>query len=562
MNSMQKIKGWVMGCLAALTLSLTAGCGGGGGGGLTPPTPATQLRGQVLSIQGVALGRAASATLTYSAHVPVTTGTMQLMLVTTSGAPEADARFPIPVTVDAQGNFSVTTPEGTFGASRVILSHSSGLKAVVTEATGLRVDPVSTLVFQKSVAAGFSGITQASLKLSQDAIRTAWAATPITVQGNSLGDLTTVIAGLNNLVVTQNITLPSATAFCGDGARAFVIATDYRVGALADACYANGALTVRPFLSGTHSDAVVRSSGNKIYVVNRYGGDNLQVLDKTTLRVLNQVSFKATQSETPNPQNIEVVNDNKAFVTLYGRNKLLVMDPTKTTYAEARLNELDLAPYMDGRDTDGSPEASGMVMSGTRIYVGLQRLKTADFSYDPASGSVIVVVDTAANGSIVGSIELPGTNCSPSHVDAASNQLFVACNGDYFNSDFTEAANLATDGLIVVNLTTNAATFVLSNAQAQMKMGGFYFVSATQGFVSLYNATTFANTIRLINPTTGVMGTEVFSGTISGAAVDSAGRLWIGSRKTGATGLVIVNQQGQTVVQATSAGLPPGSLGF
>lgn len=553
--------------LGLMTLALAAGCGGGGGSStITPPAPATTVTGQVLTVSGSALlGRGASAnTLTYGQQQAVTTGTLQLIKVNANGTADAtDANFPINVALQAGGTFSVQVPEGYFGSAMIVLSHSGGLKAIVDKSNNLRVDPVSTLVFQKAAQANFSGVTFASSAELGESLRTAWAANPITAEGSTVGDLSSVLSSLSKFSVAQNISLFAPAAFCTTGTHAYFITSDYRVGALADACLNGASLTGRSNLIGTHQDAVVTYKDGVIYVLNRYQGDNLQVINAATLAVTNQVSLKATANELPNPNDIEVVSATKAFVSIYARNKLLVMDPTKSTYATANLAEINLAGYNAPSDTDGNPEAGKMIQGGGKIYLGLQRLKTADFSYDPASGSVILVIDPTGNGAITGSVELPGTNCSPEGLDIANSKLYVACNGDYFNSNFTAAPNLATDGLYAINTTTLAVTQVISNATAGNKVGGYYHVNATLGYLSLYDATTYQNTIYLFNPTTKAIGASVYSGSLADAAVDASGKLWIGNNTARTGGLTVVDTIGSKVnTTPLSLGLPPYALTF
>ncbi|QQR81624.1 MAG: hypothetical protein IPJ69_05825 [Deltaproteobacteria bacterium] len=100
----------------------------------------------------------------------------------------------------------------------------------------------------------------------------------------------------------------------------------------------------------THSDAIVRVFNNKIYVVNRLGGDNLQVIDSQNFRVTLQCSVGLGT----NPQDIVVVSDTKAFISLYqpsnNRSSLsvddiVIVNPSVTDCAQFITGSIDLQPY-------------------------------------------------------------------------------------------------------------------------------------------------------------------------------------------------------------------------
>ncbi len=164
----------------------------------------------------------------------------------------------------------------------------------------------------------------------------------------------------------------------------FVITTDYSTGSTA--FLAADAEEAEVNLLGIHSDAVGHYHDGRVYVVNRLGQDNILVLDAMDLRTpLAQFSV----GNGTNPHDIEIVAPGKAYVTLYDRASLLVVDPRDG----AELGEIDLSAFADA---DGLPEVSQIVRIGERLYLSCQRLDR-DGGWEPADVSYLIVVDIATD---------------------------------------------------------------------------------------------------------------------------------------------------------------------
>jgi DNA-binding beta-propeller fold protein YncE len=64
---------------------------------------------------------------------------------------------------------------------------------------------------------------------------------------------------------------------------------------------------------------------NRVYIINRFGFDNITVLDTADLTTA--VAQFSTGNGT-NPQDMAFVSDTKAYVSLLGSNDLLIVDLT------------------------------------------------------------------------------------------------------------------------------------------------------------------------------------------------------------------------------------------
>lgn len=222
----------------------------------------------------------------------------------------------------------------------------------------------------------------------------------------------------------------------------FVLTTDYETGS----CSRLGLASPWPVdtdLEFLGPDPVARYAGNRIYVVNRFGADNLQVLDATTFNTLHQHSLGAGT----NPQDIVVLGEHRAYVSRYDADTLVEIDPA----TGGVLSEISLLPLADA---DGSPEAARLFYDAPYLYVQIQRLDRNAF-YEPTGLSYLGVIDTRDNTLVdvdagtagVQGIALTATNpfgemsfdlTRPSH-------LLVPCAGSFGNPNDggLEAVDLA-----------------------------------------------------------------------------------------------------------------------
>jgi DNA-binding beta-propeller fold protein YncE len=142
-------------------------------------------------------------------------------------------------------------------------------------------------------------------------------------------------------------------------------------------------LTVTPNLVAgvASSDPVLRAFGDRLYVVNRFGADNVTIVDRATEQLVAQLSTGAGS----NPQDVAVKGD-LLYVAALGVGAVLVLDAGDPAAAPARI---DLSAY----DVDGNPDAGSVWLVGDRLFVTLSLF---DAGFDSRGGKV-VVIDTTTN---------------------------------------------------------------------------------------------------------------------------------------------------------------------
>jgi hypothetical protein len=224
----------------------------------------------------------------------------------------------------------------------------------------------------------------------------------------------------------SHVTCPLPQGFAGGVA---IVTTDYSTGSISVAGRDSSG-TVYGGLQAIHSDAVARAYGGLLYVVNRLGGDNIQVLDPgSCYSTIKQFSV----GPGSNPHDIAVIAPDRAYVSCNGTPYLLDVDPRTGAIR-------DSISLLGQADRDHNPDMDRLFYRAPYLYVALDRIDYADSTYLPVPPSLLAVVDTRADtladtdpttpGMQV--ISLQGLNpCAPMVWDDEENVLLVPESGDY-----------------------------------------------------------------------------------------------------------------------------------
>jgi len=167
------------------------------------------------------------------------------------------------------------------------------------------------------------------------------------------------------------------------GPHVVVATTDFRVGALA-AVTPDGCVADR--LSSTSGDAVVRATDERLWVLNRTGGDALLAYPHGDYQTP-ELELGAYRHD--NPHDLVRVGD-QIFLSLYDRAELVVLDAADG----AEVGRIDLS---DHADADGVPEADALLVHDGMVYVALQRLdRNADWA--PSGPGALLRIDPVSLG--------------------------------------------------------------------------------------------------------------------------------------------------------------------
>jgi len=332
-----------------------------------------------------------------------------------------------------------------------------------------------------------------------------------------------------------------------DSGRAIVVTTDFESGLLARVRVAR---PHRPRSLDTpiHSDAVIRIAGGETFVLNRFLGDNVQILNAA-----GRTRLQCTTGAGSNPHDVAVVAPDKGYVTRYDRRRLWVIDPSATRCSGFQRGTIDLAAVADG---DGLPEMSQMALVGTRLFVAVQRLDRRR-GFSPTGPSSFVVIDTTTD-TIESTVALLGQNAfgdaSGIQRRPGSTELLLAQAGNVFHTgdggiELFDPDALASRGFLVT----------------EERLGGsvtdFVMVSATKGYAIVLD-TSLRNLLVAFDTTADGDARRVFASErlLPDVALAPDGRVWLATR----AGIRIFDASTDESVlrRPLDLGLPPFSMGF
>jgi len=307
-------------------------------------------------------------------------------------------------------------------------------------------------------------------------------------------------------------------------------------------------------LLNIHSDAGVGYYDGMVYVVNRLGQDNILVLDLDPAEPITPF-FQFSVGNGTNPQEIEFVSAEKAYVSLNETDYVLIVNPQDGS----ELGRIDLSGFADA---DGLSEPAQMALVGDRLFVGIQRLDRDNF-WNPAGQSYLAVIDTQTDALIdvdpatdgVQGIELASTN--PGDILVLGDQLVIAEVGGYVELEggieLIDANSFSSQGLVITEEALGG------------QIGEITMVSATRGYATSSAWPTYD--ILPFDLSNGAVG-EKLSGNSGGyiPSMEADGeRLIVADRGTAedldAAGLLIFDATSGTLVAGPiSTGLPPNSI--
>ena len=324
---------------------------------------------------------------------------------------------------------------------------------------------------------------------------------------------------------------------------AFVTTTDYQTGHFATINLEDQ--SVKIYELNLSSDAVTKTINHKIYVVNRYGQDNITVFSP------NDFSKPIIQFSTgngTNPHDIVLVNNDKAYVTLFEKGYLLVVNPN----TGAELKRIDISFYAD---KDGIPEADQMVIVHNTVYVTLQKLDRYN-QYQPAENGAILMIDTI-NDSIIGSIALSGQNPYDMAYSELMDKLIISETGSFY--DLTDG------GIETIDLDTNQPSgFILTESNLGGNITEFAMKSlSVQGYIivtdAAYNTSIVSFDLAEAKKLNDIYGTSGFY--ISGIAI-AEDNLLMGDRTIEKAGVRIFSTltDEEITTKPIDTDLPPSSI--
>jgi len=352
---------------------------------------------------------------------------------------------------------------------------------------------------------------------------------------------------------------PPARAVATKG---YILTTDYTSGTLGVVDLVTR--TITRDVAVVSGDPVARCYRGLIYVVNRYGYDNIQVIDPAQGFVtVRQFSV----GNGTNPQDIAFASPSKAYVSRLGSPDLLIVEPA----TGATLGVIPLAAWADA---DGNPEAAHLAVVGDLLFVALGRLA----NFVPADAGLVVVVDMRADTVYDADPLTPGTQVVrlrglnpgtafavlPGAEPLQDSHLYIGCSGrwgarDGGVEDIVVPARDGRPGVI------HSAGFAIT----EDTLGGDVLDVIADGRGHPYAIVSdAASNTSLVSwdPETGSLLATLYAPggySLSDAALDGRGELYVCNSGFAAPGLFVFEAGSDTCLAGPLAtGLPPVQIVF
>lgn len=363
---------------------------------------------------------------------------------------------------------------------------------------------------------------------------------------------------------TLALLLLAATAAAAHAStHAYVLTSDYSNGGVSVADLATRAMTRD--VATVYEDAVERWYQGKLYVVNRYGADNVQVIDPAAgYATIKQFSVGSGS----NPQDIALVSPTRAYVSRLGSPDLLIVNPE----TGATLGSVSLAAFADA---DGNPEPARMTLVPPFLFVALQRLT----NFQPQNAAMVAVVDTRADTLYdtdlatpgVQAITLPARNpvttftVLPEGAPFPDLHLLIGCAGVY------GAADGGIADIVVTGLAGNphpamtSAGLIATEAALGGDVVGVAYYLPDHSYAVVSDASFNTRLVAWDPRSGGVLGTVYDPGgfSIADAAVNDRRELWVCDNGLGAPGVRVFRAGADSLLAGPlDAGLPPVGVTF
>ena len=333
--------------------------------------------------------------------------------------------------------------------------------------------------------------------------------------------------------------------------KAFVLTSDFSSGSLSTVNL--NSRVVSQDVEPAGSDAVMRWYGGNLYIVNRFGADNVQVVNGLTLDTSHQFST----GNGSNPQDICFVSPTKAYVSRYERTELLIVDPSTGSSPGV----ISLAAFADA---DGLPEMARMVRVDRYLFVALQRLDRNAF-FSPTDSSLVAVIDTETDTLVdvdpvapgVQAILLTGKNpVTTFEFDRATSRLLIGCVGFFGvldgGAEWIDPVNFASLG------------FAVTESVLGGDIGDIVWNGPARSYAIVSDAS--FNTLLVAWNTSGQnLGTLYAPGgfSLTDMALNDRGELYVCNNSLLNPGLhVFAAASGAHLAGPLDCGLPPSSVTF
>lgn len=295
-----------------------------------------------------------------------------------------------------------------------------------------------------------------------------------------------------------------------------------------------------------NQDSKVISAGENIFVLERYGADNIVLIDQKGQKIKWQQSFETND----NPSDVVKASDTEVWVGLEGPNKIV-----KVAVADGKVTKTI--------KTDDFAKAEGqfanvvdLEVSGDTLFALFRRAVAGWPAGYPDPG--LLAMYKLNDGTLLDTIRL--AKVDPSAMAFVNGKLYVASAGQYDASGATLADD--TRGIEVVDFAQKASTTVVDGT----KLGGgisSFAVDAKNGiaYAAIYKNYGDVPLVQVdlsAKTVTSIAGVSDVEGSLAFDAATSS--LYIGDRVYGSEAVYVYKAGKVSKLEAAAGVLPPYSI--
>ena len=283
-----------------------------------------------------------------------------------------------------------------------------------------------------------------------------------------------------------------------------------------------------------HQDSKIIGIDGNLFVIERYGADNLALVDASE----NKVEWQVELDDGANPSDVVKANKDEVWVALEGAAKFVKVS--------VKDGEVVKTVKTDGfnQGKASTPNLVDFEVSGDTLFALFQR--SENYAAYPAPG--LLAMYKLDNGDLLDTIKLAKKN--PTAMGFANGMLYVGSQGDYATTD--------SRGVEVVDLAKKKSSVVIEGKS--LDAGLFAFAVDPDGVaygavlkkygedVPLVKINLSEKTVKTVEGVTVVGGSLVFD--------DVDGVLYIGDRDTKTGGLYSYDGKKATKIDAPKDMLP------
>jgi DNA-binding beta-propeller fold protein YncE len=290
-------------------------------------------------------------------------------------------------------------------------------------------------------------------------------------------------------------------------------------------------------------DIAIRNYGGYIYLIERYGADNIIKYDPSK-KGDEAFLYQKKLGDNWNPQDIEFVNDRKAYVANSNEPEITVFDPSTGVFSK----HIDISKYTYMPDSNKSPYATDLQVVESYVYALLQRRN----GFNPGAPSLILKIDISTD-SIIDTIALNFKNGYA--MSYANGALYITNPGSVYSS--------SDGGVEMVDCATKKVTVLFEESALSGSPNCIVHKEKDRFYITSYAGWKKVSVLEIDAATKTVVATlNGIKDAYGGIIYDSvSGKLYVGEQDDAEMGVKVFEnnvQVGATVRTAKS--LPPSGF--